>query len=100
LRILSINSDFGSLENIETNYEMSRERIKISDNIKKKDITTFLLDRQQAFENNSFMNANMYEAILNFIHEQRRAFMRADIEVKEILSLFEKNTVINCISTR
>ena len=31
LRILSINSDFGSLENIETNYEMSRERIKISD---------------------------------------------------------------------
>lgn len=66
LRILSINSDFGSLENIETNYEMSRERIKISDNIKKKDITTFLLDRQQAFENNSFMNANMYEAILNY----------------------------------
>lgn len=66
LRILSINSDFGSLENIETNYEMSRDRIKISDNIKKKDITTFLLDRQQAFENNSFMNANMYEAILNY----------------------------------
>ena len=66
LRILSINSDFGSLENIETNYEMSRERKKISDNIKKKDITTFLLDRQQAFENNSFMNANMYEAILNY----------------------------------
>ena len=66
LRILSINSDFGSLENIETNYEMSRERIKISDNIKKKDITTFLLDRQQAFENNSFMNSNMYESILNY----------------------------------
>ena len=66
LRILSINSDFGSLENIETNYEMSRERIKISDNIKKKDITTFLLDRQQAFKNNSFMNSNMYESILNY----------------------------------
>lgn len=30
-----------------------------------------------------------YEAILNLIHEQRRAFMRADIEAKEILSLFE-----------
>ena len=67
LRILSINSDFGSLENIETNYEMSRERIKISDNIKKKDITTFLLDRQQAFKNNSFMNSNMYESILNYL---------------------------------
>lgn len=66
LRILSINSDFGSLENIETNYEMSRDRIKISDNIKKKDITTFLLDRQQAFENNSFMNSNMYGLILNY----------------------------------
>lgn len=66
LRILSINSDFGSLENIETNYEMSRERIKISDNIKKKDITTFLLDRQQAFKNNSFINSNMYESILNY----------------------------------
>lgn len=66
LRILSINSDFGSLENIETNYEMSRDRIKISDNIKKKDITTFLLDRQQAFKNNSFMNSNMYESILNY----------------------------------
>lgn len=66
LKILSINSDFGSLEAIETNYEMSRERIKISDNTKKKDITTFLLDRQQTFENNSFMNSNIYESILNY----------------------------------
>jgi energy-coupling factor transporter ATP-binding protein EcfA2 len=66
LRILSINSDFGSLENIETNYEMSRERIKISDNIKKKDITTFLLDRHQSYENNSFINSSMYESILNY----------------------------------
>jgi len=66
LRILSINSDFRSLENIKTHYEMSRDRIKISDNIKKKDITTFLLDRQQAFENNSFMNSNMYGLILNY----------------------------------
>lgn len=37
----------------------------------------------------AYVKLTMYEAILNLIHEQRRAFMRADIEVKEILSLFE-----------
>lgn len=37
----------------------------------------------------AYVKLTMYEAILNLIHEQRRAFMRADIEAKEILSLFE-----------
>lgn len=37
----------------------------------------------------AYVKLTTYEAILNLIHEQRRAFMRADIEAKEILSLFE-----------
>lgn len=37
----------------------------------------------------AYVKLTMYEAILNLIHEQRRAFMRADIEEKDILNLFE-----------
>jgi len=66
LRILCVNTDFGKLEIIISNYEMSNERIKISDDIKKKDITSFLLNRKQGNENNSFNSSGMYEAIVNY----------------------------------
>jgi len=66
LRILCVNTDFGKLETTISNYEMSNERIKISDDTKKKEITSFLLDRQQKDEHNFFSNPSIYESVLNY----------------------------------
>lgn len=38
---------------------------------------------------NAYVKLTMYEAILNLIHEQRRAFMRSGAEKSDIISLFE-----------
>ena len=66
LKILCINADFGELETIITRNEVSNDRIKISDNIKKKEATTSLLNGQQTKITNSLSNSSFYERVLNY----------------------------------
>lgn len=66
LKILCVNADFGKLETINTHNEISKERMKISDDTKKREANIFLLNRQQQNVNNPLNILGVYESTLNY----------------------------------